>query len=81
MAVVKLSNTALKKKVTVPTNHIRVDKRLVRMRWVITSKPLCASITSTMVIAPIRKKMICAVPTKDSFRCCVSAWLSPRYKA
>ena len=68
MVVVKLSNTALMKKVTAPTNHIKVDRRLVRMRWVITSNPLCASTTSTMVIAPIRKKMICAVPTKDSFR-------------
>jgi hypothetical protein len=36
------------------------------MRWVMTSKPLCASTTSTMAMAPIRKKTICAVPISES---------------
>ncbi len=66
MVVVRLSSSALRKKVTKPTSHIRVDSCCVLIRLVITSKPLCASITSTMVIAPIRKKMICAVAISDS---------------
>ena len=66
MAVVRLSRIELRKKVTKPTNHIRLDSFVVRMREVMTSKPSCASTTSTMVIAPIRKNTICAVPIKDS---------------
>ena len=58
IAVVKLSKMALRKKVTKPTNHINVDSFFVRMRRVMTSKPLWASTTSTMVIAPIKKNTI-----------------------
>ena len=74
MVVVRLSSIALRKKVTKPTSHISVDSSVVRMRWVITSKPLCASTTSTMVIAPIRKNTICAVPISDSPSCSLTRW-------
>jgi len=69
MVVVRLSRMALRKNETKPTIHIRVDSLVVLMREVMTSKPLCASTTSTMVIAPIRKNTICAVPMSDSPRC------------
>ena len=65
MVVVRLSSTALRKKVTKPTSHISVTCLLVRISEVMTSKPLWASITSTMVMAPIRKKMICAVEATE----------------
>ena len=58
MVVVRLSRIALRKKVTKPTSHIRLESCVVRIREVMTSKPLCASTTSTMVMAPIRKKTI-----------------------
>ena len=58
IVVVKLSSTALRKNVTKPTSHIKVACFFVRISEVITSKPLCASITSTIVIAPIRKNTI-----------------------
>ena len=60
MVVVRLSRTALRKKVTRPTCQLSVVSRLVRICEVMISKPLWASITSTITIAPIRKKMICA---------------------
>ena len=69
IVVVRLSRAALRKKVTKPTSHIRVTCFLVRMTDVITSKPLWASITSTIVIAPIRKKTIWAVEATDSSSC------------
>ena len=69
MVVVKLSRIELRKNVTMPTIHIRSESLVVLMREVITSKPLCASTTSTMVMAPIRKKTIWAMPCRDSFRC------------
>ncbi|OPZ10761.1 MAG: hypothetical protein BWZ07_02458 [Alphaproteobacteria bacterium ADurb.BinA280] len=69
MVVVRLSRMALRKKVTKPTSHIKLVSFVVRMREVITSKPSCASITSTMVIAPIRKNTICAVAIRDSLSC------------
>ena len=61
MLVVRLSRTALNKNVTQDTIHNKLVIRLVRMRDVITAKPSWASIISTMVIAPSRKKVICAV--------------------
>ena len=70
IVVVRLSSIALRKKVTIPTSHIRVTCFLVRISEVITSKPLCASITSTIVMAPIRKKTIWAVEETDSLSCC-----------
>ena len=69
IVVVKLSSTALRKKVTKPTSHIRVACFLVRMSEVMTSKPLWASITSTIVMAPIRKNTIWAVEETDSLSC------------
>ena len=66
IVVVKLSRIALRKKLTNPTNHIKEDKRLVLILEVITSKPLCASTTSTIAIAPIKKNTICAVDIRDS---------------
>src|SRR6266404_8844884 len=61
IVVVKLSSTALRKKVRKPTSHIKVTCLLVRISEAITSKPLWASITSTIVMAPIRKNTIWAV--------------------
>ena len=71
MVVVRLSSSAERKKVTKPTSHISFDNWAVRMRLVMTSKPLCASTTSTMAMAPIRKKTIWAVPISE----CPSSWL------
>ena len=81
MAVVRLSNTELRKKVRVPTNHISVDKRLVRIREVMISNPPWESTTSTIVMAPMRKKIICAVVTNDSFKCSVTKGIFPTPKA
>ena len=66
MAVVILSRMALRKKVTTPTSQIREGSFDVLMRRVMTSNPLWASTTSTMVMAPTRKKTICAVAMTDS---------------
>ena len=72
-----LSRMALRKNVTNPTSHISVESWVVRMRVVMTSKPLCASTTSTMVMAPIRKNTICAVPISDSPNCSLTRLASP----
>ena len=69
MVVVRLSKMALKKKVKKPTSHISVDRRVVLIRAVSTSKPSCASTTSTIAMAAIKKKTICAVPISDSPSC------------
>ena len=61
MVVVRLSNTALKKKVTTQISYINVVNFFVLICELIFSKPSWASITSTMVMAPIKKKMIPAV--------------------
>ena len=77
IAVVRLSSMALRKKVTKPTSQTSATWLLVRISEVTTSKPLWASITSTIVIAPIRKKMICAVAATDSLSSpatCAAAW-------
>ena len=73
IVVVKLSRIALRKKVTKPINHISVTCLVVRIAEVITSKPLCASITSTIVMAPIRKNTIWAVEETDSLSCWLTA--------
>ena len=73
IAVVRLSKMALRKKVAIPIIHISTGRREVEIRRVSTSKPLCASITSTMVMAPIRKKTICAVPVSDSANSALTA--------
>ena len=69
MVVVRLSRIALRKNVTKPIIHISVTCFLVRISEVMTSKPLWASITSTIVMAPIRKKTIWAVEATDSLSC------------
>ena len=74
MVVVRLSRTALRKNVTIPTSHMSAGSRVVLIRDVMISNPLCASTTSTMVMAPIRKKTICAVPTSVSARSCPTSW-------
>jgi len=74
MVVVRLSSTELRKKVTNPISHIRVDSLVVLMREVITSKPLWASTTSTIVMAPIRKNTIWAVAARVSFNWCPTWW-------
>ena len=61
MVVVRLSNTALKKNVTTQTNHINEVNFFVLICEVIISNPSWASMTSTIVMAPIKKKMIPAV--------------------
>lgn len=66
MVVVRLSRIELRKNATKPTSHISLAWLVVPMREVMTSKPSWASITSTMVIAPIRKNTICAVEATDS---------------
>ena len=68
MVVVRLSRIELRKKVTKPTIHINDESLVVLMREVMARKPSCASTTSTMVMAPIRKKTICAVPISERFR-------------
>ena len=81
MVVVRLSKMALRKNVTKPTNHIRLESFVVLMREVMTSKPLCASTTSTIAIAPIRKNTICAVLTSDSLKCSPTKCASPALTA
>ena len=80
IVVVRLSKIALRKNETKPTIHIKVESFLVLILEVITSKPLCASTTSTIVIAPIKKNTICAVVMSDSLSCsptkCASLWES-----
>ena len=66
MAVVRLSRIELRKKVARPTSQTSDDSRWVLIRVVSTSKPSCASTTSTIAMAPIRKNTICAVPVSDS---------------
>ncbi|EKD39861.1 MAG: hypothetical protein ACD_75C00272G0003 [uncultured bacterium] len=68
MVVVRLSRMELRKKATKPTSQSREVILVVLMREVMTKKPLWASTTSTMVIAPIRKKTIWAVAATDSVR-------------
>mmetsp|Transcript_2130 Transcript_2130/g.7577 ORF Transcript_2130/g.7577 Transcript_2130/m.7577 type:complete len:399 (-) Transcript_2130:514-1710(-) len=58
MVDVRLSSTADKQKVRMPTNHTRVVMSSVSMASVMILKPWWASTTSTMVIAPKRKKMM-----------------------
>lgn len=77
MVVVRLSRIELRKNVTKPMIHIRVVCFVVRMIEVMTSKPLWASITSTIVMAPIRKKTICAVDATDSSSWWLTSEASP----
>ena len=76
MVVVRLSKIALRKKVTPLTSHNKDESWVVLIREVTTSKPLWASTTSTMVMAPIKKNTICAVLTKVSASSWLTAWAS-----
>ena len=69
IVVVRLSRMALRKKVTMPTTHMRVERLLV---------PDLAGDDLEAVVGvdhlddghgPIRKKTICAVPVSDSPSC------------
>ena len=77
MVVVRLSRMALRKNVTRPTSHISLVILAVLMRAVMTSNPLCASTTSTIVIAAIRKNTIPAMPRSDSPSCSRTRWRHP----
>lgn len=72
MVVVKLSKIALRKKVTKPTSHFSDDNLVVLIRLVMTS---------TTVMAPIKKDTVCAVAVSDSPNCSVSKCVSPRDSA
>ena len=64
IVVVKLSKIELRKKATQQIIHSNIGKLCVLILAVTTSKPWCASTTSTMAMAAIKKKTICAVPIK-----------------
>ena len=57
---------ALSKKVMEQTIQISATRLFARIRLVTTSNPPWVSITSTTVIAPIKKKAISAVPISVS---------------
>ncbi len=61
MVVVRLSSTAERKNVRRPTIQTSLRLLVVVIRWVITSKPSCASINSTITMAPSKKKSIPAI--------------------
>ena len=61
MVVVKLSKTEERKKATKQTTQSNTIGFLVLMRSVMNLNPWCASTNSTMVMAPIKKKRICAI--------------------
>ena len=71
IVVVMLSSAALRKKVMVPTTQMSIDFRWPVMWSVITRNPSCASTSSTIVMAPMRKKRMLAI----SDRCSSSWWL------
>jgi hypothetical protein len=81
MVVVKLSRIALRKNVTVPTSQIKPESLTGLMRAVITSNPLCASMTTTMVIAAIRKRTICAVAINATPSCPLTRAPSSAHRA
>ena len=64
MEVVKLSKTAEKKKVNILNIQSNLTRFVVVILSVMTAKPSCASMSSTIVIAPNKKKSISAISTK-----------------
>ena len=58
MVVVRLSSAADRKKVRKPMIHSRCTRFRVWIRSVMTLKPSCESMSSTMVMAPSRKNRI-----------------------
>ena len=68
MAVVMLSRAALRKKVMMLSTHIKVTLFVPVILSVITRKPSWASMSSTIVMAPIRKKRMLAMSPRCSNR-------------
>jgi hypothetical protein len=81
IVVVRLSSAALRKNVTMLISHISAGWLVVRIREVMTSKPLWASTTSTIVIAPIRKNTTWDVAASDSDRFSTTRSWSPLISA
>ena len=69
MAVVMLSNTADIKKVRIEISHNNVTFLRVVMRLVMIENPPWTSISSTIVIAPIRKKRVSEISPRCSTIC------------
>lgn len=69
IAVVRLSNVADMKNVMIPMIHSSLRLRRVVIRFVMILKPPCTSISSTMVMAPIRKNRISAISPRLSMIC------------
>ena len=67
--------------IEVPIYDFVRHRRTPRTRRVMPSKPLWASITSTMVMAPIRKNTIRAVAVTDSLNCSLTTLASCRCNA
>ena len=64
MEVVRLSNAAEKKKLRIQMIHISFTLFVVLILSVITENPSCASTSSTMVMAPIKKNRIDEISLK-----------------
>ena len=75
IVVVMLSSTADIKKVMIDSNQSSLRLLRVLMWSVMTWNPPCRSISSTMVMAPIRKKRISLVSPSCSISC-VPIWAS-----
>lgn len=75
IVVVMLSSTADIKKVMIDSNQSSLRLLRVLMWSVMTWNPPCRSISSTMVMAPIRKKSISLVSPSCSISC-VPIWAS-----
>ena len=69
MVVVKLSSNDERKKVIMVIMASSLLAFLVWILSVITRKPSCASISSTIAIAPIKKNKISAISAKCSRNC------------
>src|SRR5512133_175098 len=69
MVVVRLSRTAERKKMIIDIIHKSLCLLVKLITFVITSKPLCALISSTIVIAPRRKNRIPAFAPRCSTSC------------
>ena len=69
MVVVRLSSIAERKNVRNPIIHISFLLFTVVIVFVMTSNPSCASISSTIVMAPIRKNKIPDISPRCSVNC------------
>ena len=79
--VVRLSSIADKKKVIKQIIHNSFRLLVVVILWVTILKPLWVAISSTMVMAPSRKKIISAMLPKWCCSCSPTAWLSGLLRA